>query len=348
MELVDDVQSMILMKEDEEDEESHLFNYDWLDSTTQKYYDENRFLVVSIFTATLLPRIHSALLTSFDALNQDHLFNYQQVLSAARQIWDADVLLEKLIKPVISRILAAVRSLFSPQPQIQSWSRAASRPVFFFTSLLRFQTLLPGFDSDVFPPLTNALSAYLKSLADLRELKAVLAELRPLFDTESPAARRSLAALENAVLPKLVARLRALQIDPSDQQHIENFTSVLEWSDCVDLGTLSALLEGEFFPKWLGVLFDWIHQSGVNLQEIVAWIQGWRSLFPAELLRESHVVQQFNRCWDIVNDALDGTNKIDPSQFRKQVSYYRVLQNRQIEEANRKQRDVRVGPLADE
>ena len=347
--MVDDVQSIILMKEEEENAESHLFNYDWLDTSTQKYYDENRFLVVSIFTASLLPRIQAALSSSFDALNQDHLLNFQQVLSAARQIWDADVLLEKMIKPVTARILSAVPFSFSfALSQIQSWTHAASQPVFFFTSLLRFQTLLPGFDSDVFPHFTNALSAYLKSLADLRELKSVLVELKPLFDSESPAARRSLFALENTALPKLVSRLRALQIDPSDQQHIDYFTSVLEWSDCIDLGTLSAVLEGEFFPKWLAVLFDWIHQPGVNLQEIVMWIQGWRSLFPDELLRESHVVQQFNRCWDIVNDFLDGTNKIDSTQFRKPVSYYRVLQNRKIEEANRKLRDVRVERACDD
>lgn len=110
VELVDDVQSIILMKE-EEDEESHLFSYDWLDNTTQKYYDENRFIVVSIFTTALLPLIQTALLSSFDPLNQDHLLNYQQVLSAARQIWDPDVLLEKLIKPVTARILSAVRSI---------------------------------------------------------------------------------------------------------------------------------------------------------------------------------------------------------------------------------------------
>ena len=150
------------------------------------------------------------------------------------------------------------------------------------------------------------------------------------------------------MLPKLVARLHALAIDPSNQQHIDYFTSVLEWSDCIDPSTLSALLEGEFFQKWLGVLFDWIHQPGVNLQEIVRWIQGWQSLFPEEMLRERHVVQQFNRCWDIVNDFLDGTNKIDPSQFRKQISYYRVLQNRKIEEANQKLRDVRSEPLSNE
>ena len=113
MELVDDVQSIILMKEEEENAESHLFNYDWLDTSTQKYYDENRFLVVSIFTASLLPRIQTVLSSSFDALNQDHLLNFQQILSAARQIWDADVLLEKMIKPVTARILSSVSFSFS-------------------------------------------------------------------------------------------------------------------------------------------------------------------------------------------------------------------------------------------
>ena len=95
------------MREDE-DEESRLFSYDWLDNSTQKYYDENHFIVVSIFTETLLQRIYDRLITSFNVLDQVQLVNYQQLLSAARVIWDAPTLLESFIKPVIKRLLQSV------------------------------------------------------------------------------------------------------------------------------------------------------------------------------------------------------------------------------------------------
>ena len=180
----------------------------------------------------------------------------------------------------------------------------------------------------------------MKSLTDLEEAKTIITELKPLFDMESPAARKSLFALENAVLPRLAHVLRALEINPGDQQHIDYFTSVMEWSSHIDMATFSALLEGEFFPKWLGVLYDWIHQSSASLQEIVIWIQGWQSLFPEDVMRESYVVKQFNRCWDIINDYLDGTNKIDPGQFARPISYLRVLQNRSVEEVNKRLYDV--------
>ena len=74
--------------------------------------------------------------------------------------------------------------------------------------------------------------------------------------------------LQNAVLPKLASSLRQLEVNPGNQEHIEYFTDVMEWSEWFDSDTFSAILEGEFFPQWLDILYDWSHQSGVVLKEV--------------------------------------------------------------------------------
>lgn len=139
---------------------------------------------------------------------------------------------------------------------------------------------------------------------------------------------------------KLARSLRAFEIDPSNQENIEVFAMVMEWSDCLDENTLSAILEGEFFNKWMCVLYSWIHQEEVDLMEIVNWIDGWRSMFPPTLLDNQFIVKQFNRGWDIVNDVMDHTSLVDPAVLEKPITYLHVIQNRRIMENEENLRQV--------
>ena len=193
-----------------------------------------------------------------------------------------------------------------------------------------------------FPLLTTKLSAYLDSFTSLKEARAFLLHIQPLFNQEYPAAKRSLHNIENSIVLKLARQLRSFEIDPGNQENIELFMDTVQWVDCLGSDTLSAILEGEFFPSWLFVLYSWIHQQEVNLMEIVNWIDGWRSLFPPALLENTYIIQQFNRGWDIVNDILDHTNKVDKTLLEKPNTYLHVIQNRRIrenEEALKKVRD---------
>ena len=72
----------------------------------------------------------------------------------------------------------------------------------FFRAVLRFQTLLPGFDSEMhdfslqvthsFPLFTTRVTSYVNSLPSLPLAREFIASIKPLFNTESQGARRSL------------------------------------------------------------------------------------------------------------------------------------------------------------
>lgn len=188
--------------------------------------------------------------------------------------------------------------------------------------------------------ITTKLSALLDSFSSLKEARAFLVEIKPFFSQELPSAKRSLHNIENSIVMKLARSLRAFEIDPSNQENIEVFAMIMEWSDCLDENTLSAILEGEFFTKWMCVLYSWIHQDEVDLMEIVNWIDGWRSMFPPSLLDNQYIVRQFNRGWDIVNDVMDHTSLVDPAVLEKPITYLHVIQNRRIMENEENLRQV--------
>ena len=172
------------------------------------------------------------------------------------------------------------------------------------------------------------MSTYLDSFHSLKEARLFIQQIQSSFNKEYPAAKRALFNIENSIVLKLARKLRTFEIDPGNQEKIELFIEILQWCECLDVNTISAILEGEFFNKWLFVLYSWIHQEEANLMEIVNWIEGWRSLFPSSLLKNSFVIHQFNRAWDIINDIVDHTSKVDPSYFEKPTTYMHVIQHR--------------------
>ena len=349
---MDHVQDVLWLEEDE-DEESRLFSYDWADAPPTSHNDESHFVVVSAFTATVLPMLARAVKESFNPFDESHLANFKELLATSRRLWDANVIMEKLTKPVLQKLKVAVGMPSPCHHQLNDWSlHAAVDHGFFFRTLLRFQTLLPGFESEMcpspllltnsFPLFTTRVTNYITSLPSLVAAREFISSIKPLYDPELQGARRSLFMVENAVLPQLATGLREFEVDPSNQEHIETFIETMWWCECIDAGVMSALLEGEFFNKWLFVLYSWMHQPHVDLAEIVNWIEGWRSLLPAALQENEYVQRQFNRCWDIVNEVLDDKHVVDPRSFEKHTSYISVIQNRRIEEKEEMLRDVRM------
>ncbi|KAJ7574532.1 GC-rich sequence DNA-binding factor-like protein-domain-containing protein [Mycena floridula] len=107
------------------------------------------------------------------------------------------------------------------------------------------------------------------------------------------------------VLPKLAACLRDdFRLNPRSQ-NMEPMERVLQWSTLIRSSIFSQLLETEFFPKWLDVL--WIVQTtaGVSLSEIAEWYTYWKSsVFPAHVLEMDAVTRGFRRGLDLMNEAV--------------------------------------------
>ena len=98
-----------MLLEEDEDEESRLFSYDWLESPSKKHNDENRFVVVHSFTATLLPIISRSLNERFNIFEEPPFANIQDHMATRRLVWDNNLVIEKITKPVLHRIRNSVR-----------------------------------------------------------------------------------------------------------------------------------------------------------------------------------------------------------------------------------------------
>jgi len=73
------------------------------------------------------------------------------------------------------------------------------------------------------------------------------------------------------ILPKLGSTLRDdFKINPRNQI-LTPLEHVLPWRDVLRPSMLSQLLETEFFPKWLDILYIWLIQPKPNFDEVTQW-----------------------------------------------------------------------------
>jgi len=109
-----------------------------------------------------------------------------------------------------------------------------------------------------------------------------------------------------AVVPKLVIGLRSFVINPQ-QQDLTLFNCVLAWKELIPRVHFVSLLMGEFFPRWLRILVNWLSISP-DFSEVSQWYVGWKSIFPADLLEDPDVIQSFNTALDLMNMVLTADN----------------------------------------
>ncbi|EJD51791.1 TFP11-domain-containing protein [Auricularia subglabra TFB-10046 SS5] len=106
----------------------------------------------------------------------------------------------------------------------------------------------------------------------------VPAELMAWKDVFPPAEWENL--ILKYIVPKLGSTLRDdLRINPRDQV-LDPLKWVLAWDGTLRTSTFAALLDQEFFPKWLGVLHTWLVHPSANLAEIAEWYGWWRGQLP--------------------------------------------------------------------
>ncbi|ETV84251.1 hypothetical protein H257_03510 [Aphanomyces astaci] len=98
------------------------------------------------------------------------------------------------------------------------------------------------------------------------------------------------------IVKKLVRVLnREFHINPKAQD-LEPLEWVLAWHRVLPDRQFVALLEAEFFTKWLKVLAEWVAQNPLNVAaEMLTWYSGWKALFDEfDLLQEERICMQFH------------------------------------------------------
>jgi tuftelin-interacting protein 11 len=108
------------------------------------------------------------------------------------------------------------------------------------------------------------------------------------------------------IVPKLGAALRDdFSVNPRNQD-MEPLRHVLEWSNIIRASIFSQLLETEFFPKWLDVLYIWLIQPTVSFEEVAEWYSKfWKESFPENVQNMPGVAHGFTRGLQLMNKAIE-------------------------------------------
>ncbi|XP_063065383.1 tuftelin-interacting protein 11 [Engraulis encrasicolus] len=240
-------------------------------------------------------------------------------------LWILDYLLEQLIFPRLQKEVENWNPLTDTVP-IHAW-------------LHPWLPLLQGRLEPLYPPirskLANALQRWHPSDASARLI------LQPWKEVFTPGAWE--AFMVRNILPKLELCLSELVVNPH-QQHMEPFNWVMDWEGMLSPSSMAALLDKNFFRKWLQVLCSWLSNSP-NYEEITKWYLGWKAMLSDTLLAQPLVKEKFNEALDIMNRAVSsGVGDYMQPGARENIAYlthterrrdfqYRAPQERQEAES---------------
>ena len=112
------------------------------------------------------------------------------------------------------------------------------------------------------------------------------------------------AFLRRHVLPKLADALRSFQVNPANQD-LTLWRAVMTWTDLVPSSHLAYLLVEHFFPRWLGVLAQWLN-ARPNYAEVGSWFSGWKGELPAAVHEFPGVKHAFQQAVQMMDRSLNG------------------------------------------
>ncbi|WWD21052.1 hypothetical protein CI109_105533 [Kwoniella shandongensis] len=121
------------------------------------------------------------------------------------------------------------------------------------------------------------------------------------------------------VLPKLGVCLRDdFTINPRKQDMVPLEDWVMPWHKLLRASMFSHLLEAEFFPKWLDILYIWLVQPAYKPDEVANWFVWWKSRFPDAVLEMRGVSHGFNSGLELMNEAMRLGSEA-PTKLKKPV-----------------------------
>ena len=113
--------------------------------------------------------------------------------------------------------------------------------------------------------------------------------------------RKTMDSLSTHAAGRLALQLRAFEVNPAGQQGIDALRSILAFSDVLPTVHMTSLLQGELFPKWKAVLYDWIRQSEPSANaDIVKWYRQWKALIFEHVPRSPQLNGEFSHGLDLM------------------------------------------------
>lgn len=118
------------------------------------------------------------------------------------------------------------------------------------------------------------------------------------------------------VLSKIEKAIAETPVQP-DGQNLQALRSLFSWMDLAPLDNVSRVLESAFFPQWHAALRRWLRDAQCDFSEVLQWYQGWKALFPKELLEQARVQKHFASGLEVMKHTMThGTSDLPDSPER--------------------------------
>ncbi|CAO3628706.1 unnamed protein product [Cunninghamella echinulata] len=115
--------------------------------------------------------------------------------------------------------------------------------------------------------------------------------------------------LQKNIIPKLTNVLRHdFIVNPRDQQ-LDPLAWCLVWHGLISDHVFGQLLENEFFPQWLNVLYKWLtlNPNNISYDEVKDWYLWWKEVFNSFGLSNDPVILKCTRkALDMMSAASSG------------------------------------------
>ena len=90
------------------------------------------------------------------------------------------------------------------------------------------------------------------------------------------------------------------------------------------------VLETEFFPRWMKVLFQWL-TAKPDYDEVTRWYLQWKQLVPEALQEQAGIKQAFTRALDMMNNVVAGAQIVGnyvQEGVHENLQYLKVTEQR--------------------
>jgi len=119
-----------------------------------------------------------------------------------------------------------------------------------------------------------------------------------------------------SILPKLTQVMRTEFMVNPREQNLEPFVWCLAWKDIISPVLIGQLLENEFFPKWLDVLYKWVtlDPKTINWDEVSQWYSWWKQVFSSYDIEDNPLVKaSFRKGLELMHRASSGERVENPA-----------------------------------
>ncbi|KAF9218977.1 TFP11-domain-containing protein [Gyrodon lividus] len=234
-----------------------------------------------------LPKVRTSINNEWDPSNPTPVIKLYETWASFLPPFVRDNILDQLILPKLAKAVSewnSKRSSVSLRSLVFPWLPHLGLRV-----------------EDVLDDARRKIKSTLRSWVVTDGLPRDLGVWRDVFDSDDWD-----ALLLKYVVPKLGSHLRdEFRVNPRAQD-MEPLTQVVfPWSPLLRGSIMSQLLETEFFPKWLDVLYIWLIQPRVSFEEVAQWYAFWKGVFGEDVSTLKGVQKGFTRGLQLMNEAIE-------------------------------------------